>query len=483
MKIPKCMSTQHPDNVSFPFFSDSSELGGEEEIKEAYYAFSHLGCDEQMWDYEGKEADNFVVKKLLTKYHGFFMENKIGKDIFITLRVPNPKVEKTESKILLETLESIPRSFDAARLFYGNDIAPVFEVILPMATSAESINRVYHYYKDFVAGKQNKIVFDTKVKDWIGEFGPEKINVIPLFEDMEHILNSSGILGKYLKDKDVHYQRVFLARSDPALNYGLLSATVINKIALGRFYELSESSGIKIYPIVGVGSSPFRGRFAPGNVDNVLEEYAGAHTFTAQSAFKYDYTPEEVKQAINKIKNFEEKPFDKFDINKAMAIIDRYSQAYRSQISDLSAIINRVSNYIPGRRKRKPHVGLFGYSRGVGGIKLPRAIKFTASMYSIGFPPELLGLNALTKGDFEFAKTVYRHFEEDLRFSLRFYNPDSPFVPSEIKVKIKELIGNFDIHTLHRETTNCILKSLAENRMEGLPELIVNAASFRKFLG
>jgi len=65
-KITRCMSTQHPDNVPL-FFAQNTELGGEDEIQEAYYAFSHLGCDEQMWDREGKEVDNFVVKKL-SKY-------------------------------------------------------------------------------------------------------------------------------------------------------------------------------------------------------------------------------------------------------------------------------------------------------------------------------------------------------------------------------------------------------------------------------
>ncbi|MFX1296650.1 MAG: phosphoenolpyruvate carboxylase, partial [Promethearchaeota archaeon] len=70
------MSTQHPDNVNAPFFSESSEIGGEEEIVEAYYAFSHIGCDEQMWDCEGKEIDNYVIKKLLTKYKPFFDENR-----------------------------------------------------------------------------------------------------------------------------------------------------------------------------------------------------------------------------------------------------------------------------------------------------------------------------------------------------------------------------------------------------------------------
>jgi len=65
------MSTQHPDNVSLPFFAEHVNMAGEDEIQETYYAFSHLGCDEQMWDSEGKEVDDFVVKKFLTKYPNF----------------------------------------------------------------------------------------------------------------------------------------------------------------------------------------------------------------------------------------------------------------------------------------------------------------------------------------------------------------------------------------------------------------------------
>jgi phosphoenolpyruvate carboxylase len=58
-----------------------------------------------MWDCEGKEVDSYVVKKLLSRYGEFFNEKILGKDLFLTLRVPNPTVEKAEAKILLETLE------------------------------------------------------------------------------------------------------------------------------------------------------------------------------------------------------------------------------------------------------------------------------------------------------------------------------------------------------------------------------------------
>ena len=158
VKIPRCMSTQHPDNVNSPFFVNNAIIGGEDEIKEAYYAFSHLGCDEQMWDCEGKEVDSYVVKKLLTKYKSFFKEKILGKDLNLTLRGPNPSVERAEAKVLLEALESIPRSFDAARLFYKDDKAPIFEVILPMTASSMEINNVYRYYSDIVVGKEKKIL-------------------------------------------------------------------------------------------------------------------------------------------------------------------------------------------------------------------------------------------------------------------------------------------------------------------------------------
>ncbi|MFA5253089.1 MAG: phosphoenolpyruvate carboxylase, partial [Methanoregula sp.] len=290
-QIPKCMSTQHPDNVHVPFFAESSEFGGEDEVREAYYVYSHLHCKEQMWDCEGKEVDNFVVKKLLSAYSTFFSDHRLGRDIFLTLRVPNPQVEKAEAKILLETLESIPRSFDSAKHFYGKDTAPIFEVILPMTDSHTAIDNIYQYYADFVIGKQYKRLGgrDTTIADWIGTFSPRHINVIPLFEDEASMLAAHTTVKRYLLDKQLPYQRVFLARSDPAMNYGLVSAVLLNKIALFNLGAASERTKTPLYPIIGVGSAPFRGNLRPDTVDRVSAEYPSAHTFTIQSAFKYDY--------------------------------------------------------------------------------------------------------------------------------------------------------------------------------------------------
>ncbi|MBI2329339.1 MAG: phosphoenolpyruvate carboxylase [Chloroflexi bacterium] len=485
-KIPKCMSTQHPDNVNAPFFAEDSELGGEDEIQEAYYAFSHLGCDEQMWDSEGKEVDNFVVKKLLTKYESFFRDKRLGRDLFVTLRVPNPTVEKAEAKILLETLESIPRSFDTAKLFYQDDMPPIFEVILPMTVSPKCLDRVYRYYCDFVVGKQTRpfSVGDITIAEWIGEFKPERINVIPLFEDLEHMLEAANITKEYLQDKDVEYQRVFLARSDSAMNYGLISAVLLNKIALQRLQRLSEDIGVKIYPIVGAGSVPFRGNLKPSTVERVMNEYPSVHTFTIQSAFKYDNPPQEVREAISKLKGGKTGLPQELDEERCSEIIEKYSVEYEKQIVILAPLINEVAKYVPSRRKRKLHVGLFGYSREVKGITLPRAIQFTAALYSIGLPPEVLGLNALDKAEVQFVKKVYLNFEDDLRDALRYFNPGVlSLLPNDLVTRMRDFPTDCETDENHKEVTDYVITSIRENKTSTLGECVLRAANLRRFLG
>lgn len=493
MKIPRVMSTQHPDNVSLPFFAEHPDMSGEDEIQEAYYAFSHLGCDEQMWDSEGKEVDDFVVKKLLTKYPNFFKLKKLGKDVFITLRIPNPAVEKEEAKVLVETLESIPRSMDAAKIFYENPFPPVFEVILPMTTSAKELNRVYYFYKNFISGKQYQKIYedDITVAEWVGEFLPETINVIPLFEDIQTLFKADQILKEYLRDKNFNYLRVFLARSDPAMNYGMISAVLAVKIALKKLEKVSIEEEIKIYPILGVGTPPFRGNLSPYTVEKVFTEYPFVETYTVQSAFKYDYPIEDVINGIKKLKNFIRYPLEEFDENFCKKIIEKISKEYHSIIACLAPAINELGKYVPKRRTRKLHIGLFGYSRSVEGITLPRVINFCAACYSIGLPPELFGLNCLTKEELKDLKIVYKNLEFDLSLALQYFNPmclELLDINTKNKlIKSLELLNSLDLkytpNAEHTEVTTNILKNLRRGLTTNLTELIVEGGYLRKFLG
>ena len=485
-KIPRCMSTQHPDNVHLPFFAESADLGGEDEIQEAYYAFSHLGCDEQMWDCEGKEVDNFVVKKLLSKYEWYFRQHHLGKDVFLTLRVPNPSIEKDEAKILLETLESIPRSFDTAKLFYQDEVPPIFEVILPMTSSAVSLDRIYRYYRDFVVGKQN-ISFrkgDATLAEWIGTFEPDRINVIPLFEDLKNMLQADVITREYLRDKEVEHQRVFLARSDPAMNYGQASAILMNKVALHRLQLLEEDLSIPIYPIIGVGSAPFRGNLKPSNVEAIMREYPSVQTFTVQSAFKFDNPHNEVMDGIRSINEGTRGRAAVVDEERCRQIIDRCSNAYRDSLIKVAPLINEVSAFVPRRRKRKLHIGLFGYSRSLEGIKLPRAIGFCCAFYSLGIPPEVLGLDGLTERDVDFLREVSPHFDDNMRDAIRYMNPESmKLLPEKVMRAVDALELDVQPDEEHRALTSHIMSLLRNSGGKGMEEAVLRAANLRGFLG
>jgi phosphoenolpyruvate carboxylase len=479
------MSTQHPDNVQIPFFSDQPELKGEDEIQEAYYVFSHLGCEEQMWDYEGKEVDNFVIKKLLTTYGSYFRQTKIGEQVFITPRIPNPAVEKSEAKILLETLGSIPRSYDAAVLFNSDSPPPIFEVILPMTVSVDEINRIYYYYKHFVAGRNNQSLpgMDITIGEWLGEFRPPEINVIPLFEAVDHMLFAAQVMEEYLSNKPIKQHRVFLARSDPAMNSGLVSTVLGNKIALQRLENLSKRLGVELYPIMGVGSAPFRGNLRPTSIERVVREYPSAQTFTIQSAFKYDYPAMQVADAVRRLRELPRMPAQPMDESRCLEIMEKYTRAYRDQVALLAPKINNISAYIPRRRKRKLHIGLFGYSRNVNGITLPRAISFTCSLYSLGIPPELLGLQALSTDDLAFLRQTYVNFDIDLADALRCTVLDSDLMPEGLRQAIERLGIRYQPDEEHQHISRHISDSVQKNRYQNLDELILQAANLRRFLG
>lgn len=494
LTIPKTMSTQHPDNARNPFFATNSVLEGDDEVKEAFYAYSHLRCQEQLWDCEGKEVDNFVVKKLLTKYEPFFKQNKLGKDIFLTLRVPNPEVERNEAKILLETLESAPRNFDIARIFYGEDIAPIFEVALPMTTSAESMLRLKEYYSQFVSGKSAKRVVegDITIGEWVGHFQPDEINVIPLFETMDKILNAGQIVGQYIEKTKVEHLRVWLARSDPALNYGMLSAVLINKISLQRLHEVGGKTSAEIFPILGCGSAPFRGNLKPTNL-SCLEGYPSVHTFTIQSAFKYDYEERAVREAVEKINSHKKGNPAIADEAALLPIIEKTSEAYVAQISLLAPLINEFSRHIPGRRRRKLHIGLFGYSRECNSngnsFTLPRAITLCASLYSLGLPPELLGLDALSCNELDVVKDNYHNFETDVRDALRFVNKDNfALFPKDVVDRVESALSLLsfnadDVDPRHKKVTSIIAEDYSKKNFVSMEENITRAGAIRGFLG
>lgn len=426
--VPKSMSTQHPDNAGNPSWSEGEVIEGDTEIHEAYFAYRVLGCNEVMWDSEGKDVDTHVIRKLLSKYPDFFKEEVIGENVFLTYRIPNPQIEKAERKIVTETLQIIPLSSDVASLFYERSVAPIFEVILPFTTSGEQLLWIHDYYQKVIAGAQEvKLNGSMRVKDWVGPVSPKSIRVIPLVEDMESLLKIDKIISQYLRAVRTRHLRVFIARSDPALNYGLFCAVILSKIALSRLQDLQRKSAVRIYPIIGVGSMPFRGHLSPDNVKRFLLEYKGLATATTQSALRYDYPVEKVKSTVRALNenlpNGEATIIEPDEERLLRSCLDKFKARYQARVEELAPLITSIASYVPQRRARKLHIGLFGYSRSVKGVAMPRAIPFAAAFYSLGIPPEFIGAEAmrdLTEREWNSLKSCYANMKVDLGYAANY---------------------------------------------------------------
>jgi phosphoenolpyruvate carboxylase len=176
-----------------------------------------------------------------------------------------------------------------------------------------------------------------------------------------------------------------------------------------------------LYPIIGVGSMPFRGHLSVNNVEGFLDEYSGVYTVTIQSSLKYDNSIEDVRRIVGKLNkslpNKEPKIIESYEEKILIGILEKFISRYQSEVESLAPLINSVSCYVPQRRARKLHIGLFGYSRNLGKTHLPRAIPFAASFYSIGIPAEFIGLSILSElkdDEYNILRTYYKNMIKDL---------------------------------------------------------------------
>lgn len=427
-KIPATMATQHPDNACAPYWEKNGDgfVSTYEEVKECYSAFKDLDCQEFMWDWEGKYVDEAVVDKMFHSYYDYFKKNQLGKDKFLTFRIPNIWHEKgyglARALMGILTAESFARDLK----FHT---PPLFEVILPMTDKAENIIYIQNTFTKLATFKC-KLFRDRCYFNYL--------NVLPLLEGVNDLINCRGLLDRYLTlhkkiyKKNPEYLRLHIARSDPALNSGVVAAVVAGKIALSEYYRFGRENKIKIFPAIGVGTLPFRGSLSPERIDDFLREYSGMRTVYIQSAFRYDFALPKVKAAIKKLNaKLQKTPariYNKKEITEAKEICKIFAQFYKNTVEPIADTINQLSKQVPSRRERKLHIGLFGYSRGLGKKRLPRAIPFTAVLYSLGIPPELIGtgrgLEQLAKKRINL-QNYYLNFKKDIVWAGRYLNKEN----------------------------------------------------------
>ena len=155
---------------------------------------------------------------------------------------------------------------------------------------------------------------------------------------------------------------------------------------------------------------------------------------------------------------------------------------------------------VPRRRERRQHIGLFGYSRAIGSKKLPRAIPFTAILYSLGVPPEFIGtgraIKKLKSDQMELLQKIYKNFKRDLIYAGRFLNKGNLVELSKINkawldiaddIKYLEEFFGYELapwsneDMIYRNLTGSALLMLKDKK--DISELIVQTGKYRKSLG
>jgi len=415
------MATQHPDNARAPYWLRDGFIGTSNEVEECYRCFKDLGCEEYLWDWEGKHVDESVVEKLIEHYRDFFSKKQLGKDVSLTFRFPNIWQERQYR--LAKAFVSIISANDFAA-DCGLHSPPVSEAYLPMTTDAKQVFYIQEKYR--AVARAFKALEST---------GPAGITITPLIEEVRLIAKADQIVSDCMRAGE-RRTKVWLARSDPALNSGCAAAVLGVKIGLDRLRRLGEKTGVAIHPIIGVGSLPFRGGLTPRSVKAFAGEYAGVRTVTIQSAFKYDYPLPEVKTAIKRLPALLNKKAKQVDEKRVLEAIGVFEKFYTKTIEGIAADVNKLSSFVPRRRERRLHIGLFGYSRMVGKKKLPRAIPFVAALYSLGVPPEFIGsgraLAELEKNNLtDAAEDAYTGLRNDLLQAGCFLNRENLELLSE----------------------------------------------------
>ena len=506
------MATQHHDNAGAPYWETQGDLSREtdvkrdafvstqEELTECLSAYQDLKAEEFMWDWEGKYTDEAVIDKLFARFHAYFKANQIGRDRFLTFRLPNVWHEKGYS--LLRALTVILTSEDFARDL-GFYAPPLFEVIIPMVEKSEQLMYIQRSFQKLARFKQEVFSHSHhKHNDYL--------EIIPLVEGVDNQVRIGDLLDEYAREhkkyfgRNPRYIRPFLARSDPALMSGLLATVLANRVALSEIKNFSRRTGIKTYPIIGVGSLVFRGGLEPDKIKNFCDQYAGVRTVTVQSAFRYDYPLSQVKKAIKLL----EKELPKraamavapSDLPVLKKIIKQSARVYQETLQPLIKPMSKMFEAVPRRRERKLHIGLLGYSRNLGKQKIPRAINFTAAFYSLGIPPEFIGLGrtlaGLNEAERVAAQKYYAQLLADLTRAGNYLNKDNlrllaargrgwKLVEQDVAAAEKFFGVKFGPrtrdHFLHKNLTSNLV--LLKNNPEEIRRLIAKTGCLRRSLG
>ncbi len=371
-----------------------------------------LGLEEFMIDFEGKMTPYHQTADIA---HQLINKNLLpGRDVWLTPRISNA-TEETVFRQIMALMSIIEADYDIMRS--ADQSGGIEEVVLPMVKGADDLVNIRSRIAD---------IFDLAHKEFGMTRDPNALQVIPLIEDIPNMLAFADFYREYhenclAKKLTNRRLRFMIARSDSAMIYGLVAAVLAVRVMISDAAKLGDDLELVSAPIYGGGALPFRGHVRLENLPNLLHTFSGIKTVTIQSGMRYDHEPgvaaetaailkKELPGSVARRFTAEEKTLIK-------DILVRFAAEYMSIFSQVAELACKVSEIVPGQRDRLTSRGPTGYARrapdpnDVGRLiddadlsarlqaikmptetAIPRAITYTASLYSVGVPPEFLGI-------------------------------------------------------------------------------------------
>jgi phosphoenolpyruvate carboxylase len=498
-RIPATMATQHPDSAT-------TYVPVQKEAEESVKVLTPtrqggFGIEEYMIDFEGKMTPyvqtSEVVVELISK--GLVP----GKDVFITPRIPSVSQETVFRQLM--ALMSIMEAY--YRIHEETTEPSIVEVIHPMSKSAQELIDTRKRIVD---------VIDLTNHEFNISIDPQVIHVVPLIEEIPELITVKKLLTDYVGGCEnlglnENILRVMLGRSDAALGYGHLPSVLTNKLAISDCYVYGKDYDVTIAPIMGAGALPFRGHITLENVDSLLKDFRGLRTVTIQSSLIYDRDRKSTVKLIKRIND---------DLQKTKPL--NYSAEQRAEILTLTGIftknylktfyliidlIKAISDFFPNQRDRLARKGSIGYARDVprpaylascindrklsNELKrlqvtdtltdLPRAIKYTGALYSIGLPPEFIATGRGLKEADErglldpLLTEYYSSLRADLNFAQQFINLKvaQTFMPyAAFKQVQQDVKFVYEYIALEEQQRNVLYWTLMETIKPTLKQLI-----------
>lgn len=444
MRVPATMATQDSDSAT-------AYISFNEEIDEAVDCLSSredggFGLEELVIDFAGKLTPFQHIEEIVHKIgeKGFTPSFNIN----ITPSVPSGSYELGFRRMV------IFQKIIEVNYILRNETngGAIYEAIHPLTESPKELTRIEmnsNILKNYIL---ETIDSTAKLKD---------IQIIPLIRELPFLLKVTNIVSEYIKSypsmlTPLDYLRVFLGRSDSAPHCGLVPSTLASKIAISDLEITSEEFGTPIFPILDAGYLPFRGFVNPANLNSVLNEYSGIKTITIPTSLRNDIDRRETQKMVvllkDKLQTQKTRTFSKREKNEIINIIGLFTDKYLESIHEI--LLNpRIFELVPPRREKPisaqnaEHLSYQSLIRNLAEMctdsKISKqllkaenlkieyyngAIPFTATLYSIGLPPEFIGtgrgLNAVNEWKSEALEKLldsyYPSLKEYLDFASRF---------------------------------------------------------------